>query len=195
MPRKNSTKNQKTEIQASQKSGCKNYKNDGIMQVIAWFGPVVFGLISLFAGLLYSNHIKIALWCIVAAVITLLIYLLVLLEWYICREQQPRKSLRIVISALIVVSLFVGYEWQAHLSTPRKWLELSEEQKKHFVSILKSQQSEREQIKLGCAAMSEETCASSSKFLDLFKRGGWVVQVMYPDDNRHSHLVNYQEGG
>ncbi len=56
------------------------------------------------------------------------------------------------------------------------WLDLNTEQVARFIEVLKSQSSAHEQIRLGCAAYSEQTCVASAKFLDIFKRGGWLVQ-------------------
>jgi hypothetical protein len=64
---------------------------------------------------------------------------------------------------------------RAQQSSPKAWLELSDEQMAKFIGVLRSHVGPQEQIKLGCAAYSEQTCVASAKFLDAFKRSGWPV--------------------
>lgn len=53
---------------------------------------------------------------------------------------------------------------------------LTAEQQTQFVSLLKEQQQSREEIRLGCAAGSEEACVLAGQFLNLFLEAGWVVR-------------------
>jgi hypothetical protein len=83
------------------------------------------------------------------------------------------------IIGFLVISLGFGLVYLKSIGiskTSQQPRRLSTGERVHFVQELMALQSSREEIRLGCAAGSEDTCVLAGQFLDLFQEAGWIVR-------------------
>lgn len=102
-------------------------------------------------------------------------------DWRLfCQEhkKQPFVWLFVLIFTVGagIASILSYFSAQPNLNEDQKPRRLAVEQKMQFIKLLKSAKQPREEIKLGCAAGSEEACVFASQLLNLFREAGWVVQ-------------------
>lgn len=140
---------------------------------------VGFALFPIFIGscltfILYPHKV-VSIWSIVLVLLSSLGFALLMLEWYILRENADRKILRAVFTVLGLLCVLGGAAWQWNLPKERLWLVLSDEEKTKFIELLASQTGTRKRVRIGCPVAREDICVLVTPFVDSFKRGRFVV--------------------
>jgi len=178
--RQKSAKKQKARKQIRANGSNNQQEEKGWRDVLVWVIPLAIGFILTFIGIAYSTHKVFALWAVVGAVIAFLVFVLFLAEWYVWREKRVRRKFRIAFAVLSIVVVVAGFVWQSHIENPPPprppWLALTDEQKRGFIAVLASQTDTRERIRIGCPLGNDEVCVSTSPFIEVFKRGHFVVE-------------------
>ena len=135
------------------------------------FSLAAYGLEWSGAPKLVSISMLVIAWCLIAIAVYRQNFF----------EDKPQKVRRVIHAAILlsVAAIFfaVWFPLRPNPSPPRRsWLALTDEQKREFISTLASQTEMRERIRIGCPLGNEEVCVSASAFIDLFKRGHFVVE-------------------
>lgn len=162
---------------SAKKSKYKNQDKNRWRKVAAWGLPFIVVPV----GFSVSAHDLVYLWTSVFVWIVFFLYILILLEWHIWRQNPARNRVRLCFFILCLVLFFGALKWQSRFderpSPPhRPWLRLTEEEKRKFVARLASQTEPRERIRLGCPVANEDICVQVTQFVDAFKRGHFIVE-------------------
>ncbi len=174
--RKKRSKTHKTRKPSAEESKHRNQDEHRWRKVAAWTVPLVVVPVTL----ALSADGRTGVWLTVIVSVVFLVYVLIILEWYIWRAKPERNRLRLASVFVIAFVIAAGFIWQSRIewhSVPHGlWLALTDDEKHKFVEVLLSQTETRERIMIACPPMNEQLCISATPFVDLFKRGRFIVE-------------------